>query len=97
MNTTTSLRSYNAEMNAHSAVARFGKSATRYVVCMMVGAGDERRAVEVAGNDLLDMVQITEDARATGDYSSVRIIDRLADGMAVTRADVRRAREQAAA
>jgi hypothetical protein len=94
MNITTSLRSYNAEMNARSAVARFGKSASRYVVSMVVG---ENRAVEVTGNDLLDMVQITEDARATGDYSSVRIIDRLADGMAVTRADVRRAREQAAA
>jgi len=94
MTTTTSLRSYNAEMNARSAVARFGKSASRYVVSMVVG---ENRAVEVTGNDLLDMVQITEDARATGDYSSVRIIDRLADGMAVTRADVRRAREQAAA
>ena len=97
MNTTTSLRSYNVEMNARSSVATLGKSATRYVVCMMIGEGDARRSVDVPGNDLLALVQITEGARATGEYSSVCIIDRLAHGMAVTRADVRRAREQAAA
>jgi len=39
MTTTTSLRSYNAEMNARSAVARFGKSASRYVVSMVVFLG----------------------------------------------------------
>jgi hypothetical protein len=94
MTNTTSLRSYTAEMNGRSAVAIFGKSATRYVVSMMVG---ESRAAEVTGNDLLDLAHVAENARATGTYTSVYITDRIMHGQSVTRGDVRKAREQAAA
>ena len=94
MNNTTP-RTALAASNKRAAEARFGRYATRYAVGMWSKPAAGCCSEPVDGlpfNDLFDAARYVEAVRASGDYASVCLYDRV-EGRAVTQGDVRRATE----